>query len=455
MWTEDFGKTNIIDIYAYYSKFESLGISEEQFGKIDWVTDRGANVKKSPRGSPAKAIKGSNKVLLICQNAEAAASAVKSADKKIKLPFDLQAFQKLVKTANTQHYLYSATLQFINSHRKKSLYSISVLTRLVEQILKAVGQPPLMCNHEEMQEAIDFLSVLEHTGTVPASEYEKLRLHFLPGGADEADFVQDTKTALSSEVHVLARLHQVKLAKDLVTYMKSSNRAQLLDRRLLQEVDTRWNSMCIMLKSVSVVEKYTKITEVLTAKKEKKRLKGLDLEVLKWMVDLLDPFRELTLELEGQLYPTMPLVLPTSVELFNHCSPQLLDNPTDEAMRQRALEKLTDKLKPTMKEKVATFLVPAYRNLEMLSEDERTEVHNHVRSLIRRPDPSPTADLDDPETETPDEPLAKKPRFGSRFQKWKAPAVCQRDEVADYIEKAPCVDLEDVYTYWKSQVHYI
>lgn len=43
---------------------------------------------------------------------------------------------------------------------------------------------------------------------------------------------------------------QVKLAKDLVTYLKTGGISPLLDKRVVQEAETRWNSLSFMLESV-------------------------------------------------------------------------------------------------------------------------------------------------------------------------------------------------------------
>jgi hypothetical protein len=123
------------------------------------------------------------------------------------------------------------------------------------------------------------------------------------------------------------------------------------------------------------------IKEVLTEVKQADRMKHMELEKLQWLESFLKPFRDVTNDLEGQLYPTLPLVLPASCNLREHCLPQLEDTAAEEAMRTRAYNLLLKKFNPTMKQKVATFLVPAYRQLLMLDEPERNEVlcFHHIR----------------------------------------------------------------------------
>lgn len=55
-------------------------------------------------------------------------------------------------------------------------------------------------------------------------------------------------------------LAQFKEAKDLVTYLKSSGLAAALSKKVLQECDTRWNSLHTMLSSV--LDVYDKVRKL-------------------------------------------------------------------------------------------------------------------------------------------------------------------------------------------------
>ncbi|KAE8739424.1 hypothetical protein FOCC_FOCC015076 [Frankliniella occidentalis] len=176
---------------------------------------------------------------------------------------------------------------------------------------------------------------------------------------------------------------------------------------------------------------------VLKAAKQKKRLKGLDFASLKWLAEFLAPFRTATTALGGQLYPSLPLVVPFTCQLLEHCEAQLVDQPGEEAIRKRALQKVEAKLQPSMKHKMATFLV-----------------YDHVRSLLggeRGKVDSPDVPAADPVlAATP--PPQKRARVSATLAKWKAPSAAQKDEVTTYLEQAPSVDVEDMYTYWRSEL---
>lgn len=109
--------------------------------------------------------------------------------------------------------------------------------------------------------------------------------------------------------------------------------------------------------------------------KQTKRMKGIDRATLEWLVEFLRPFRDMTTRLEGNNYPTLPLVVLASQELREHCLPQAKDTPAQISLRFRASALLVLKLRPTMKQKLTTFLCPGYRTLAMLSDDaERNQV---------------------------------------------------------------------------------
>jgi len=64
-------------------------------------------------------------------------------------------------------------------------------------------------------------------------------------------------------------------------------------------------------------------------------------------------------------------------------------------------------------------------------------------------------DPDHPDTPSAREPPPKRSRLSSAFAKWKAPAVEKKDEVTKYLDHAPSIDVEDVYSYWRAEVRFL
>ena len=98
--------------------------------------------------------------------------------------------------------------------------------------------------------------------------------------------------------------------------------------------------------------------------------------MLRWLVPFLVESKNETTKLEGsnQKYPTLPLDLPSSAFLCDHCEPLRKDPELLVLLKARALAFLKAKFQPSMKHKVATFLWPDYKDFEMLSDPERKGV---------------------------------------------------------------------------------
>jgi len=109
-------------------------------------------------------------------------------------------------------------------------------------------------------------------------------------------------------------------------------------------------------------------------------MEGIRREDVRLFIKFLIPFKEESVKLEGEKYPTLPLAVPSLHRLRSHCLRQLRRAEDEEesapyrVIRTKALRLLDDKVKIKMAHKVATFLLPKYRKLPRLSAAEREEV---------------------------------------------------------------------------------
>ena len=112
--------------------------------------------------------------------------------------------------------------------------------------------------------------------------------------------------------------------------------------------------------------------------KESGRIADVTRDTINWLVEFLQPYRKETDKLQGEKYPTLPLALPAICILKKHLEPNVLDTFPQACLRRRAATFCEAKIKPTMRQKVATFLCPAYRQLLMLGDQaEQDEVCNN------------------------------------------------------------------------------
>lgn len=85
--------------------------------------------------------------------------------------------------------------------------------------------------------------------------------------------------------------------KTLVRYFKQSGLNASMDKTLLQENDTRWNSLLMMLESVTNQE--TQIKQLLLDKDELKRIENVDFSLLRQFCSFLQPLKHATKTMEG------------------------------------------------------------------------------------------------------------------------------------------------------------
>lgn len=245
----------------------------------------------------------------------------------------------------------------------------------------------------------------------------------------------------------------IELVKATVTYLKQTGLASQLKRTVHQEVPTRWNSKLQML--ISVYEQFEEIQSLLEAR-NCTFLDQVSKKDVQTIIDFLQPFKEATDSLERDKCPTLPLVLLHLARLRKHLCEDSSVEPALANIKVRAESFLERKLKLGMAHKVATFLLPQFRQLRMIPEEEREEVYAHVRdTLAVITVTSSNSHVAGSELVTT-APCAKR-RCAEEFQEW-----CDRDdgvsatydEVDEYLRCGSAVADEGhpdhVLCWWKS-----
>lgn len=121
-------------------------------------------------------------------------------------------------------------------------------------VLQALGHDEMVArvrgyDEDTVQEVIDFLKPLAGKGDVAASNLTALRKH-LRHSDEDVDMVKQMKQAVKDYDYILDVLGVIKSCKETVTYLKQSGLSSRLSKKVLQECETRWNSVHTMLKSV-------------------------------------------------------------------------------------------------------------------------------------------------------------------------------------------------------------
>ncbi|KAF0298559.1 Transposable element Hobo transposase [Amphibalanus amphitrite] len=130
----------------------------------------------------------------------------------------------------------------------------------------------------------------------------------------------------------------IKNSSELVTFMKRSGLNAKLNKKLVQQVKTRWNSKLAMLRSVA--EAHSELLEEFSGKREvRDRLLKVDLD-LQGIVKILEPFREASDILQAERVPTLHLV----VKCANKLRRGLRQCPDDSLDIQLVKKRLTDNI---------------------------------------------------------------------------------------------------------------
>lgn len=112
--------------------------------------------------------------------------------------------------------------------------------------------------------------------------------------------------------------------KRMAVYIKRSGKNLRLSRGVKLMVETRWNTLVDMLRSV--VESDEEIREILTESGETEKMNGWDVDLARELIDFLTPFQKVSVELQAKKTPTLHLVLIRREELLKHCT---VDDNTD------------------------------------------------------------------------------------------------------------------------------
>ncbi|CAG2105941.1 unnamed protein product [Medioppia subpectinata] len=110
---------------------------------------------------------------------------------------------------------------------------------------------------------------------------------------------------------------------------------------------------------------------------------SLDLDLVKFLVDFLAPFKAASVELrQCSRHPTLNHVLLWYYKLLKHLNATADDDTLASGLKTVIKVGMEQNFQLQSFHKIAAFLWPNFRFLKMLSTEEREEVHNEVRELI-------------------------------------------------------------------------
>ena len=211
----------------------------------------------------------------------------------------------------------------------------------------------------------------------------------------------------------------------LVTFFRKSSRAahilqtkqEALEKpkhKLIQEVDTRWNSTYDMVERV--MEQQVPICATLIEMKRMDLLpKDTECRLLEGVLKVLKPFKDVTVQVSAEKYVTTSAIQP----LIHHLTQKALrvedaDSLAIKSMKQEMAKNLQSRYQePAVKELLdfACFVDPRFKSMPFLDANKHEELHEDFVTEVMM-NITPDAELDSDREQEDLEPPSKKAKTG-------------------------------------------
>ncbi|KAK3923905.1 Transposable element Hobo transposase [Frankliniella fusca] len=479
-------------------KFHDMGILPEEYKNLIFVSDNGSNVKSalSPWSRHYCMCHALNIVLRgglelkyhellgvaisSCPEVEQGINACEEA---------VQAIKRARKRQLSERFRpLQVLLRNSKPHNSKMEMLMSVRAAFDEVVacLASIGSPVALgdlIDSDWLDKIIAVLSPFDHDGTrkekspsVGVKTCVDLLAHC---EVTEGDIpcVVAMKEALSTEMGVTSILKLVQNCKQLITYLKTSGLDQTHPiPNLRQEFEVRWNTHVditragaprVCLDTPPLCPKW--ITEALEKNGQSGKLTGIDRERVQLLIKLWLPFKQESNKMEGEAYPTLPLVVLALQRLHKHCEKPLeLSRWSDDECMEEVFEEEEDdfrrlRLKTArllqrtpqldITHQIGLLLHPKYRNLQILGPEDREKVFAAVRELLDEGQDTTPSVVSPPKRSKLEE------AYEEFEEEWTRPRTSgsvnrvRNDELTRYLEEADSIPtLENLLEWWRTKV---
>ncbi len=284
------------------------------------------------------------------------------------------------------------------------------------------------------------------------------------------------------------KVHQISTAiarcSRLVTYFRKSSRAAHIlsekqdllgieKHKLLNDVDTRWNSTYDMVQRV--LEQQSPICSSLVDQKRLDLLpKDAELHILEELVQVLKPFKEITVQVSAEAYVTSSAINPLLHHIINNILKiQLDDSATIQKMKSEMKKNIQSRYKKDCivdMLNTACFVDARFKSMPFLSKPEIKTLHNDIVEEMLSLMPPPTNEEQstgsDNSVTDGQEPAVKKKKtllgqiLGDMFEKQNEEGIFlsnnekAEQELKRYVdEDSPAVDETHALKWWKEHHH--
>ncbi|XP_062511236.1 E3 SUMO-protein ligase ZBED1-like [Corticium candelabrum] len=276
---------------------------------------------------------------------------------------------------------------------------------------------------------------------------------------------QQIQVALARCSRLVKFFRKSTVAANLLTKKQAALESPV--HKLVKDVETRWNSTYDMVQRI--IEQQGPVCATLV---ELKRLdllpKEEDFTLLEQLVNVLKPFRDVTIQVQGEQYVTISIIRP----LLHHLTENVLqlqetDSSVIKNMKRNMVSNLGSRYQSLSISNLldcACFLDPRFKSLPFMSEDNRKKLHtfvleeaiDHYESLNSDTEPAASEEKNEDQL-----PLPKKHKselgqlLGDMFTNLsQAKQVTSRDKAENVLQKyldEPCLNIDENALKWWEQ----
>lgn len=179
--------------------------------------------------------------------------------------------------------------------------------------------------------------------------------------------------------------HQIYLAcKKLVSHFrKSTITHNELATTLKGATDTRWSSLFVSIRSIC--DNFVAIRNSLENANNLNLLNEIELADLEAMADFLKPLRDITDQVQREIYPTLHKVLAHFGTIIDHLEVMADEVPLVKAMKESCLlyaKEIYGELRRSHAHQIATFLFPPKKDLYDFTDIQVSGIHEMVCGLV-------------------------------------------------------------------------
>ncbi|KAB7506846.1 Transposable element Hobo transposase [Armadillidium nasatum] len=241
----------------------------------------------------------------------------------------------------------------------------------------------------------------------------------------------------------------IQLSSNFEKLLKESEFSKSLEHRILQEIESRWDSKFVILKSI--LDNYNRIQNLIVEAKFP-QLGNIPKDNIEDLVYFLGFFKDALDKLENKNSPTIHLVLLVKLDLQEHLIVSEHDSVNLKTLKERANAFLKDEYQILPIHEISLFLWPRYRQLRMLSNTKHKTVMTKIHDELTVQCIENSNITDEPERVY----SAPKRRKISKFHEWedielhdKSSGSVVFEEVEDYSKYRVSKQI-NIIEFWKT-----